>query len=135
MKSNPKTPWRNHAPHGWWIASYLQRFEWQGAKPATRRSRPLCWENTVILKAKDREIAFRKAIALANSSATGKWQLLDDPPGHLGRWIFEGLTRLVPIYDSLEDGAEVLWQEYTHKSLGSLRQRVRPKAKLEAFNW
>lgn len=133
MKFSRKVPWRNHAPHGWWIASYLQRFEWKGAKPTTRRSKPLCWEHTVILTAKDRDSAFRKAIALGRSSATGKWQLLDEPPGQLGRWIFEGLTSLLPIYDSLEDGAEVLWQEHTHKTLGSLRQRIKPKAKLEVF--
>lgn len=133
MKSTSKIPWRNQTPYGWWIASYIQRFEWSAAKPATNRSKPLCWENTVVLQAKNREIAFRKANALAKMSATGKWQLLGDPPGRVGRWVFEGLTSLLPIYDPLEDGAEVLWVEYANTTLGSLRRRIKSKAKLEVF--
>jgi hypothetical protein len=133
MKSKQKIPYRNRSPYGWWIASYVQRFEWKGAKPVTARSRPLCWENTVILKARDREVAFRKATGLGQSSATGKWELLGDPPGRLGRWVFEGLTSLLPIYDPLEDGAEVLWFEYKATGLGALRRRIKPKAKLETF--
>ncbi|HEX4051110.1 MAG TPA: DUF4288 domain-containing protein [Steroidobacteraceae bacterium] len=133
MKSSSKIPWRSQTPHGWWIAAYLQRFEWKGAKPATNRSRPLCWENTVILKAKNREIAYRRANALAKSSASGKWQLLGEPPERVGRWVFEGLTSLLPIYDALEDGAEVLWVEHTNKALGHLRRRIKPKGRLEVF--
>jgi hypothetical protein len=89
--------------------------------------------NTVILKAKDREIAFRKASALAQNSATGKWELHGDPPGRPGRWVLEGLTSLLPIYEPIEDGAEVLWCESKNKTLGTLRRQVKPKGKLEAF--
>jgi hypothetical protein len=67
------------------------------------------------------------------ASATGKWELLGDPPGRLGRWVFEGLTGLLPIYEPLEDGSEVLWCEYKNKTLGTLRRRIRLKGKLEAF--
>jgi hypothetical protein len=89
----------------------VQRFEWKAGRPPTNRSKCLCWENTIILKAKDREVAFRKATFLAKKSATGKWELLGDPPGRPGRWILEGLTSLLPIYEPLEDGAKVLWSE------------------------
>ena len=133
MKSKSKVPWRNKTPYGWWIASYVQRMEWKNARPVTNRSRCLYWQNTVILKAKDREIAFRKAKALAKGNATKKWELLGDPPGRLGRWVFEGLTSLLPIYEPLEDGAEVLWREYSNKTLGALRRRIKAKGKLEAF--
>jgi len=78
-------------------------------------------------------VAFRKATALAKISATAKWELLGDSPGRLGRWVFEGLTSLLPIYDPLEDSAEVLWCEYKNKSLGTLRRRIKPKGKLETF--
>jgi len=133
MKSKRKSPWRNKSPNGWWIASYIQRFQWKDDRPSTNRSRCLIWENTIILKAKTREVAFRKATVLAKSSATGKWELLGDPPGRPGRWVLEGFTSLLPIYEPLQDGAEVLWSEYRKKSLGTLRRRIRPKGKLEAF--
>jgi hypothetical protein len=132
MKSKPIVPWRNKTPYGWWVASYIQRMEWKDARPLTHRSRCLYWENTVILQAKDREIAFRKANALAKSNSPG-WELLGDPPGRLGRWVFEGLTSILPIYEPLGDGAEVLWREYRNKTLGALRRQVKPKGKLESF--
>lgn len=133
MKSKRKIPWRNKTPYGWWIASYAQRFEWKDDRRPTNRSKCLYWENTVILKAKDREVAFRKVTVLAKRSATGKWELLGDPPGRPGRWVLEGLTSLLPIYEPLEDGAEVLWHESRNTTLGTLRRRIKPKAKLEAF--
>ncbi len=133
MKSKRKIPFRNRTPYGWWIASYIQRLEWKDARPVTHRSKCLCWENTVILKARDREAAFLKATASAQSSATGKWELLGDPPGRPGRWVLEGLTSLLPIYEPLEDGAEVLWCESKNKTVGTLRRRIKPKGKLEAF--
>jgi hypothetical protein len=133
MSTKRKVPWRNKTPYGWWIASYIQRFEWKDARPATSRSRCLFWENTVILKAKDRDVAYQKATVLAKESATGKWELLGDPPSRPGRWVFEGLTSLLPIYEPLEDGAGVLWCESRNKTLGALRRRVKPKGRLEAF--
>jgi hypothetical protein len=133
MKSKRTIPWRNKTPYGWWIASYVQRFEWKAGQPPTNRSKCLCWENTIILKAKDREVAFQKATFLAKKSATGKWELLGDPPGRPGRWILEGLTSLLPIYEPLEDGAEVLWSESKGKTLGTVRRRIKPKRRLEAF--
>ena len=133
MKPKREIPWRNKTPYGWWIASYVERFEWKADRQPTNRSKRLCWENTVILKAKNREVAFRKANVLAKRSATGKWALHGDPPGRPGRWVLEGLTSLLPIYEPLEDGAEVLWSEYRNKTLGTLRRRIKPKGKLEAF--
>jgi hypothetical protein len=133
MKSKRKIPWRNKTPHGWWIASYVQRIEWKDRRPLTDRSRCLYWENTIILEAKDREAAFRKATALAKNSATGRSERIGDSPGRLGRWVLEGFTSLLPIYEPLADGAEILWCESRNKSLAAMRKRIKSKGKLEAF--
>ncbi len=78
-------------------------------------------------------MAFRKATAIAKESAAGKWELLGNPPVDLGRWVLEGLTSLMPIYEPLEDGAEILWAELGHKTLGAVRRLIKPKGELEAF--
>src|SRR6266496_4365398 len=34
-----------------------------------------------------------------------------------GCWRFEGLTELLPIYERVEDGAEMWWTEYKNRSV------------------
>jgi len=126
-------PWSNTSPVGWWIVSYIQRFEWKGSSPKTSRSRCLAWENTILIRARERESAHRKAIKFGKRSAGAKWERLGEPPGRLGRWIFEGITSLLPIYESLEDGSEVVWTEHPSISIRSLRRRVKSKLSLESF--
>ncbi len=124
-------PHRNHSPYGWWIASYVIRAAWDDEKDSPQTKRCLAWENTIILKADDRETAYEKAVKLAllDSSA------FEDHVGkRKGRWIFEGLTSLLPIYDELTDGAEVLWTEYKNRSIGKIRSWIKSKHELEAFD-
>jgi len=59
-------PHRNHSPHGWWIATYIERTEWDDAQ-AQPDDVCLAWENTIILTAVDREAAYAKVRQLANS--------------------------------------------------------------------
>ena len=127
-KSKSSSPARS--PHGWWIASYLERFEWRG-EPNKGSARCLAYENTIVLRARDAEAAFRKAIRL--SKPTPGWQRHGDPPGGSGRWVFEGLTMLMPIYERIGDGAEVLWAAHPNTTRSAIRKRVKPKSQLEVF--
>lgn len=133
MVSKRGIPWRNRSPVGWWIASYIQRLEWKDSPPRTSRSRCLAWENTIVIKATDRQSAHRKAIRFGKRSANDKWETLGEPPGRLGRWVFEGITSLLPIYEPLDDGSEILWNEHSSITIESVRRRVRPKLSLETF--
>jgi hypothetical protein len=56
-------PHRNRSPHGWWIASYLERFEYYDEDRTNLRRRCLAWENTILVKARNRHEAWRKAMA------------------------------------------------------------------------
>jgi|ERR1700722_2106127 hypothetical protein len=125
-------PWRNRSPYGWWLASYIVRFELRGSRPRTDRSRCMAWENTIIVRGKTREIAYRRALAVA-TVGTGTFEKHGDPPGRLARWVFEGLTSLVAIYEPLEDGSEIAWTEYSNITLAKLRRKVKVKRELETF--
>ncbi|UPG91793.1 DUF4288 domain-containing protein [Luteibacter aegosomaticola] len=109
------------SPVGWYVGSYLLRFV-EVDEPGNEEpdSRFLAWENTVIVRARDLDEAFRK-IELLGMQGTEPYQ--GGPEGVPVRWIFEGITDLLPIYEPLEDGAEIMWEEHDAESLRSLRER------------
>jgi len=124
-------PYRNRAPYGWWIASYIQRVAWDDDPNPNPNKRCLAWENTIILQASDREAAFDKAMQLVSQD---KSEFEDHDGNRKGHWVFEGLTSLLAIHDKLEDGAEVLWVEHKSRTIGRIRSWVKKKHELEVFD-
>jgi hypothetical protein len=41
--------------------------------------------------------------------------------------VFEGITEVVPVYEELEDGAEIMWSEREGVTLWEIRKLVRKK--------
>lgn len=122
---------KHESPTGWWIASYIERAAWDDAPRLSGSARCTAWENTIILKAKTRESAYSKAVKLGAASKS----TFSDPSGtRTGRWIFEGLTSLLPIYDDLQDGTEILWVDHSGRTLKKLRALVKKKSELEVFD-
>ena len=81
-----------------------ERAAWDNDPNPPESSRCLAWENTIVLQATDREAAYAKAASLASQNSS---QFVDDSNNdRKGRWIFEGLLSLLPIYDDLKDGTE-----------------------------
>nr|CAP48604.1 putative integron gene cassette protein [uncultured bacterium] len=117
----------NDSPHGWWIASYIERYVPDGVK-LTDDDRCLAWENTILLRAPDRESAYLKAL----ENGKGGEDKVSGRKGP-GLWKFEGLTSLLPIYDEIEDGAELMWTEHRNKKVKSITARVKKKHELECF--
>ena len=132
MKRKKEIPWRNRNPTGWWIASYLQRFEYYDEDKRNLNRRCLAWKNTIIVQAKDRETAYKKAMAVGRG-------VEGQEPSNLqmrrkGAWRFEGLTSLLPIYEKLEDGAEIRWTEYRGRTVKKIKSLVKAKKDLQAFD-
>jgi hypothetical protein len=133
MSKPKKIPYRNRNHTGWWIASYLIRFEWYDEDRANPNRRATAWEDTVLIKASSREIAYKKTIGIGKShNGSEAWDSSDHQ--RKGAWRFEGLTSLLPIYDKIEDGVEILWREYESKSVKGIRAMVKRKADLECFD-
>lgn len=134
--SDPRTvpkkpiPYRNGSPHGWWIGSYLERFEFNDEDRSDLNRRCDAYENTVILKARNREEAYRKLVALASVDGSE----CRSPNGRGGFWRFEGITGLLPIYEELEDGAEILWQHHRNLAVKTVRKLIRAKHELPIFD-
>ncbi|MEO8602529.1 MAG: DUF4288 domain-containing protein [bacterium] len=131
MRHSPRNiPHRNRSPYGWCIAAYLQRFEYDDEDKTNSSRRCFAWENTILLKAKDRDGAYAKARRIgreSNDTARG-------PDGRKGKFRFEGLTLLLPVYEELGDGAEVLWRERSNIAVRTVRALVKRKAALAVFD-
>lgn len=137
MKKNAEEKWnKNKSPVDWYLASLLMRLEWYD-NPANDKNLDescLAWENQILIKASNPEEAYAKALDHGKlSEESGEmWEV--DNEERKGRWRFEGLTSLLPIYDELEDGAEIAWMEYEDKSIEKIKSWVKAKEELEVFS-
>src|SRR5262245_27873359 len=127
-----KIPFRNRNHSGWWVASYIERFEYYDENKSNTARRCLAWENTVLIRARSREQAYRKAVALGRQSNGNEgW---NSETKRRGAWRFEGLTELLPVYEELMDGAEILWKEHENRTVKAIRSLVKRKRDLSVFN-
>ncbi len=127
-------PDRNKSPYGWWVATIVERFQFDDEDTKNPRRRCRAFTNTVILKAVDRESAYKKSIEYGKCGVDGKcdWS---DGKGRKGKWIFEGLSSLLPIYDELDpDGTEILFEDDINLSVGRVKSWIRTKSELEVFD-
>ncbi len=115
---------KNISPIGWYIASYVLRFvELAEAGDDDPEQKFLAWENTILMEATSIEEAFDKALTFS---------LRETKPYRGGdkgvnvQWIFEGVTELLPIYEKIEDGSELMYRNYQRK-LRNISKRVRSK--------
>lgn len=127
-----RIPHRNQSPYGWWVTTYVRRACWDGDCNLDELEQNLVWKNTIILQAPDREAAYTKAVELGSADCGEFWD--EAEPSRTGRWVFEGLTMLLPIYEDLCDGAEILWEEHHDVPISTIRSWVKSRSELEVFN-
>lgn len=116
---------KNVSPIGWYVGSYLIRFiEIEEMDNFDPEKRFLSWENTVMVKASNLDEAYDKIERIAK---------LDTKPYKGGsdgvpvKWVYEGITELLPIYEELDDGAEIMWSERNPRKLKNLQKLVKKK--------
>ncbi|HEX8342578.1 MAG TPA: hypothetical protein VF624_16875 [Tepidisphaeraceae bacterium] len=122
MPHKLKTPHADRSPYGWWIFCEVQQWVEGDPKNAAKQKRFPVWENMRLLKARNYEQAYRKAIKLANIGMPSATEG--------GEWHFIGLSMLLPAYEALEDGAEILWTDHGKISAAKIKRMVKSKEKL-----
>ncbi|HEY4370504.1 MAG TPA: DUF4288 domain-containing protein [Burkholderiales bacterium] len=117
---------KNISPVGWYVVRYLLRFV-ELADPGNDdpEKRFLAWENTVLVKARSMEAAYAKGEKIGRGHTK---PYRGGPSGVRVQWRFEGITLVLPIYEKLGDGAEIVWDEHAPRKLKTLRQWVKPMA-------
>ena len=119
----------------WWVAILVERFQYEHEDVSNPNRRCRAFTNTIILQAENREQAYTKAIEYGKLGNDGKSDWSDDK-GRKGKWVFEGLTSLLPMIDQEidPDGTEVLFEDDLNISVGRVKSWIRQKEELEAFN-
>ena len=116
---------------GWFVAVLVERFEYYNEDKSNPNRRCIANENICLIKAKDAEVAYKKAVELGKS--TEEDEGIDDER-RKGRWIFVGITELLPVYEDIEDGAEILWTEHRNKAVSTIEKMVSKKEDLQIFS-
>ncbi len=94
------------SPVGWYVASYILRFVALNEDNEREAKRFKVWENTILIQASSPEEAYKKVTSYAEKES----QPYENNLGQTVRFIFEGLTSLLPVYEELADGSEILWE-------------------------
>jgi hypothetical protein len=116
----------NRSPVGWYVGSYLLRFVEikSGGRP---KQKFLSWENTVLVKARSFDHAYARITKIGRAKAR---LYRGGAKAFPVRWIYEGVTDLLPVYERLRDGAEITWTERSAMTAKALRLLVKSKRTL-----
>ena len=116
---------KNISPVGWYVCAYLLRFvELAWPHKEDPDAKFLSWENTILVRANSIDEAYDKTVVIAKEASR---PYKGGVEGVDVRWLFEGVTEVLPIYEALEDGAEIMWSERAPRKLKNLRALVRQK--------
>ena len=126
MPPKSKVPVRNRSETGWWVFNEVTQWVSNRKRRLSHESRFLVWVNTRILQAKDRDEAYRKALAFGRLGRPCR--------ARGGEWRFAGISLLFPIYEDLQDGAEILWTDRGRIPLATIKKLVKKKRHLLVFN-
>jgi hypothetical protein len=119
---------KNISPVGWYVGSYLARFiELEDPLNNDPESRFSTWENTVIVKAVDLDEAFDKIESIGIEHAE---PYKGGSEGIPVKWEYLGVTEVLPIYEELEDGAEIMFTSRHPRKLKNLMCTVMKKGEL-----
>ncbi|WP_353411592.1 DUF4288 domain-containing protein, partial [Arenicella sp. 4NH20-0111] len=114
-------------------ATLIERFQFDDEDLENPLRRCRAFSNVVILKATNREEAYSKAIKYGESGIDDKSDWSNDK-GRKGRWVFEGLSSLLAIYEDIDpDGTEILYDDDNGITVGKVQSWVRKKGELEVF--
>lgn len=126
MPKKPKPAYRNQNHTGWWVFREVQQWVADSQKKLSDHSRCPVWENTRLLRAKNRKKAYKKAMKLCH---TGHPSKTND-----GEWRSVGISMLLPVYEKIEDGVEILWTDRGLMTVGKIQKLVKTKEQLPVFD-
>ena len=92
----------------WFIVEIIAKCEPVERNEKQELRRVTTWGNHHLIKADSPEKAFDKAVKLGKE-AEYKFTNCDKIEME---WIFVGIGELLPIYEDIEDGAELMWNDY-----------------------
>jgi hypothetical protein len=107
----------------WYIAEMVMEIPVHGAR------RNVLHRNLILLKARSPQEAYDKAIQTGQDGQTTH----TNPKNQLVEIRFRGISKPDVVYDAIEDGAGLTYEELLGVPETQIQQMIPPKEKLEAF--
>jgi hypothetical protein len=126
MRPKPRIAHRHKNHTGWWLFNEVEQWVSDRQKKLTSRSRCRVYENLRLVRARSRDEAYRKAMKLGRSGLPSRTKA--------GKWQFVGISMLLPVYEPLDDGSELLWRDRGNMPLSKIRTLVKTKRELPVFD-
>lgn len=120
------------SPVNLYVARILIRFEFYDEDKDNLNRRCQAYENEILIKADSVEMAYKKALIFGKLEESEGYTS-NGKTERRGKWIFEGLTSLVAIYNELDDGEEIGWSKYENRAVKKVKSWVKEKKDLEVF--
>jgi hypothetical protein len=117
--------------YGWYVAIEIERYDHYWQDSSNPRRRCMVEENIRLIQARSPNEAYKKALAIGRS-ADGLERVDLDKRRRKGVWRFVGLANLLPVYEKIEDGCEILCIEHYCTAM-TAQKMVRQKRELVAF--
>ena len=92
----------------WYIAEIIEKCEPVERNEKQELRRVTTWGNHHLIKADSPEKAFDKAEKIGKEA---EYKFTNSDKIKM-EWIFVGIGELLPIYEDIEDGAELMWNDY-----------------------
>ena len=92
----------------WFIVEIIEKCEPVKRDENQGLRRVTTWGNHHLIKADSPEKAFDKAVKLGKEA---EYKFTNTDKVEM-EWIFVGIGELLPIYEDIEDGAEIMWNDY-----------------------
>ncbi len=92
----------------WYIAEIIEKCEHVNRNETQELRRVKTWGNFHIIKAETPKIAYDKAVKIGKKA---EYKFTNSDKLEM-EWIFIGIGNLIPIYEDIEDGSEIMWENY-----------------------
>ena len=92
----------------WYIVEIIEKCEPVDRNEKQDLRRVTTWGNHHLIKADSPEKAYDKAVKLGKEA---EYKFTNTDKIEM-EWIFVGIGELLPIYEDIEDGAELMWTDY-----------------------
>jgi hypothetical protein len=110
----------------WFLVEIIERCEPVSADTKNPRRRCTVWGNHHLIKADTPDKAVAKAVKLGRE---GNFRFKNTYKVQM-KWEFVGIGDILPIYEDIEDKAELMWTDYGFISAGRSQRFARTKKDL-----
>jgi len=111
----------------WFLADIVERAEAVGKDKTNPNRRCLTWVNTVLVQAESLEEAYDKAMKIGRKNYSTRYKAAS---GRTVSWKTLGISSLMPIYEDIEDGAEISFTNKGYISARSSEAMIKSKKKI-----